>query len=284
MNVASTYVPDPPDLDTRSNSMARSELALDIQQCPSCGYCAPTISRPLAVAKEFLAAESYRKCLENDSIPTPAGRFLCWSMIAGEAGQTADVIWAQIHAAWICDDAGTVEVARVCRRRAAELLNSIRDERQREQIVEGRGALFALRADLLRRCGDFDLAQVSAEDGLEITVDETIRRILVYEESLIAANDSALHTVAEALADPVDASVDHVTDPKRATACIPGDAVSNVESPGNLRQRDPPKLNIQADTKPDSRQRSFFVHLIIAIIALAIGPLVHAIGLIVELQ
>ncbi len=61
------------------------------------------------------------------------------------------------------------------------------------------GALEALKADLQRRCGNFADAHASVEDGMRVASEELIKKILIFEGTLISKEDRAVHTVSDAI-------------------------------------------------------------------------------------
>ncbi len=185
------------DLDTRPPPPARMALALQIQCCPACGYCAPNIEVMPDVAPSVVAQEAYRAQRNDPSFPYLANMFLCWGMIQVVAGEYAGAGWAAVRAAWACDDEGAeyASAAVTCRLRAVEWFVAGRERGQSfatEAEVEE-----ALLADLLRRSARFDEAEAAIARGLSLNPSETVRRVLLFQRRLCQARDTALHTVGE---------------------------------------------------------------------------------------
>ena len=128
--------------------------------------------------------------------PAIANTFLCWSIIQEDLGLPAQAAWASLHAAWVCDDEEVDVPARICRKRAADLLR--RGWEKGERLAALEGADEALLADLLRRAGRFREARAVVAETLEKNPEPVIADIMRLQARLIAASDRGAHTVAEA--------------------------------------------------------------------------------------
>ena len=111
-----------PDLDGRPPPLGRWTLDTQIQNCPSCGYCAPDISEKIDGASVVVKSSSYKKQLREPELPELADAFLCFSMIMEKVGNYAKAGLACVHAAWVCDDENNDAGARRCRVKAVALL------------------------------------------------------------------------------------------------------------------------------------------------------------------
>jgi len=194
--IGSTNAFGSPDLDTRPPEMERSTIDMWVQTCPSCGYCAPDISKRLKKSLEVVRSDSYQQQLNNPEFPKLANAFLCFSLIQESAGEYAKAGWACIHAAWACDDAGSDAGAQKCRQKAVILLQKAKENGQR--FAEQLGGEEALMVDLLRRSKQFELALKTCEDGLQKNPEKIISDILQFQKTLISRSDVACHTIAEA--------------------------------------------------------------------------------------
>jgi hypothetical protein len=184
------------DLDTRPAEPLRSTIYAWVKRCPSCGYCAPDLSRPLEGAADVVKLPRYRWQLEARKFPRIANTFLCWSIVQEDLGTPAQAAWASLHAAWICDDEEQDVPARICRKRAADLL--LRAWDQGERLVSQEGADEALLADLLRRAGRLREARAVVKETLERNPQPLIADIMRFQVRLIAASDRGAHNLAEA--------------------------------------------------------------------------------------
>lgn len=184
------------DLDTRPAEPLRSTIYAWVKRCPSCGYCAPDPGKAPDGAAEIVKLPRYRWQLDARKFPGIANSFLCWSIIQEDLGLFAPAAWASLHAAWVCDDEETDVPARICRKRAADLLRRAWEKGERLTVQEG--ADEALLVDLLRRSGRFREARAVLAEALEKRPEPVIADILRLQARLIAASDRGAHTVAEA--------------------------------------------------------------------------------------
>jgi hypothetical protein len=211
-----------PDLDTRPAPMLRSTIRHWVQNCAACGYCAPDIGEGLPAYRATVDSDTYRARLAGRDAPRLANYFLCWSMIAAEAGDVSAAARAIMHAAWVCDDQpGEVEIRfrmllrmlpRALRRRirsatpeskaaircrtlaanriVAALANNVR-------LFDPPGKSEQVAADLRRRCGAFAEALELIERGLSGQLDADVRAVLENEKHWILARDTGRHTIED---------------------------------------------------------------------------------------
>ncbi len=187
------------DLDTRPPPPARMALAMQVQCCPACGYCAEDISQALPGARAVVTRQEYQAQLHDDRFPYLANMFLCQSMIEEAVSNYVAAGMAALRAAWACDD-GEVnyEAAAIeCRLRAVAQL--MKAQEQGHSFIAEPGAEQALLADLLRRSRRFTEAEAMVTRGLRLCSDESTRRILLFQRHLSHLKDSDVHTVREAM-------------------------------------------------------------------------------------
>ena len=184
------------DLDTRPAEPLRSTIYAWVKRCPSCGYCAPDPGKAPEGAADVVKLPRYRWQLDARRFPAVANTFLCWSIIQEDLGTPARAAWASLHAAWACDDRGEDVPARICRKRAADLLR--RAWEKGERLAPGVGMDEAILTDLLRRAGRLREARIMVKETLEQNPDPTIIDIMRFQIRLIDAGDRGAHTVAEA--------------------------------------------------------------------------------------
>jgi hypothetical protein len=188
LTLTSTSSFGPPDLDMRPAQLARSALWLEVQRCPECGYCAADISeKPGSGGMAALESDLYRQQFSDETYPDLANSFLCHAILLVEGAH--DHVaggWACLSAAWVCDDAELSDAARTCRTKAVKLFHA-------GAPLDGPGESCLLRADLHRRIADFDQADVECRLGLEEDPNPLIRRLLEYEQALIATRDESAH-------------------------------------------------------------------------------------------
>jgi len=176
-----------PDLDTRPPEMIRSTIDYQVQHCPSCHYCARDISDGNADVIPIVKSDEYQRQAENSFYPRLGDAFLCEAVIEEKQGDYESAAWSAIHAAWSCDDRGSVEAAQKCRLRAIELIGQA--EKNNQAIAAEDGSCDLIKIDLLRRAGEFDQALVITENTLKTDVGDFIRKILQFQKQLILQKD-----------------------------------------------------------------------------------------------
>ncbi|MBC7248310.1 MAG: hypothetical protein H5T73_11115 [Actinobacteria bacterium] len=186
-----------PDLDLRPSEMMRSTMSTWVLRCPHCGYCAPSIEEAVEGAAQLVKGDRYRKLRNKRSYPILARDFLCWSLLAENAGKDLDAAWAALYAAWVLDDHENARGAAECRGRAADLFLQARKKRRNPCRRTGESEL--LITDVLRRCGRFDEARELCEKALLRVPAGMMEKVLLFEWKLIRNRDTERHTVDEAL-------------------------------------------------------------------------------------
>ncbi|MBR3350438.1 MAG: hypothetical protein IKG55_10235, partial [Solobacterium sp.] len=132
----------------------------------------------------------YRTCADRNFASDLAADFYRCYMNAMCEFHEETAMLALLHAAWACDDEGDEENAKMCRREAEDLFGIVRCDSDDYLI---------LRADLLRRSGQFDrLIEMYKDIHSE---NEMAKKILRFEEQRAAAHDTRRYTVADVLPD-----------------------------------------------------------------------------------
>lgn len=182
-----------PDLDLRPGEPVRSTMARWLQQCPGCGYAAPNISRAHPAAAQAVAAAPFRALLAETAYPPLARRFLAWAHVLEETGALHAAAEATLQAAWVADDLGKPDLARMWRLEAVALWRSgpPLDPEQTVRVI-----------DALRRAEAWDDAAATAEALARSNPPEAVAQVVGLEQRLIAARDAGRHTVASALPPP----------------------------------------------------------------------------------
>lgn len=181
-----------PDLDLRPAEMKRSSMAAWLQLCPHCGYCVPHISEGVPEGS-VLTSDSYRATLRDERYPELARRFLAHALATAHSEPVRSA-WAYLHAAWVCDDAGSSSLAIEARRIAADLFRRLPPSSDPEQQC----AVDAVLVDVLRRSGQLDEADAKCRLLLaHRQCTGPVRRVIEYQQRLIAAGDRSAHRVAD---------------------------------------------------------------------------------------
>ena len=192
-------------------------------------YCSPSLDRSIGVQPELLVDPKYRAILEDNTSPSPkCNGWRCWGFLCEAVGRFSDGTWALINAAWVCDDIGDDKAASEYRRLAFAL--STRALGAGQSIASEPAASSTLRADLMRRCGEFAAAQECVITGLAQSPTKNVLLALEYEQKLIEAHDTARHAFAEA---------------KKPTSTEPKQSAH--EGPSTLSPASPPSTTARAD-------------------------------------
>ena len=207
------------DLDMRHTGQGSVSMSLSIQECPTCGYCAPDLSLGPETAADVIRSTEYQEQLKSPEFPHLANVFLCHSLIQERENNFAVAAIKAIYAAWVCDDASHQEGAKKCRLRAIRMYDKAKAKLQTlTSIMERHDYGFdyaflvtvtrtsikaiyddaVLITDLLRRAGEFELAMVSCKKGLELQPEKDIRTLLEFQQVLIERKDIDKHTMEEA--------------------------------------------------------------------------------------
>lgn len=197
VGISSTNTMGSQDLDTRPPEMERSTISTWVQRCPNCGYCAYSVDRISPGARDVMNMTEYKQQLNDPMYSKLANSFLCLAIIYRESKNFPGATLALLRAAWTCDDSGDVDQARMCRRKAAEMLVIMEENGQRLSKQEHTTTIILV--DLLRRSGQMEQAQkvIAARRGR--VNEDIIARILDFHTTLINKNDMTCHTVEEAI-------------------------------------------------------------------------------------
>ncbi len=195
----------PPDLDLRPQGPARWALALGIQRCAACGFCAAELGKAPPGAAEVVRSALFETARARSELPPTARDYVCDALVHEGVGSPSRAAHSFLRAAWACDDAQAVTEARICRERASELL---RLSISRGEAGMPREVAFAVLADVERRARRFDEALAAcdeAEWALEgVDADDEDRAstwaVVAYLRELAEAEDDACHSAAEAFA------------------------------------------------------------------------------------
>lgn len=174
------------DLDTRPPAMF--PFTIFLQHCEHCGYVAPKIADGNPELKDFVKSEYYKTCDGINPISETAKHYIQYALLQGyetvgtimwpdktkETNSDKEfnkVFWGYLNAAWACDDAvkpnpsdstrhKCMEDAERCRRKCLDLIDII-ILAQKEQ--KNKETLLGIKADLLRRTGQFSRLEVEFE-------------------------------------------------------------------------------------------------------------------------
>jgi len=185
-----------PDLDLRPPPMERETIALKIQRCDGCGYCAASLHEGSPQMKSMIESSEYQLQLQNPAFPDLANSFLCGAMLHEAAGKLNQAAIRLLYAAWACDDCGSTTAAAHCRN-AAEAMIVRTNESGQPVCQQGDGATDCLRVDLLRRAGRGADARKIISAALPKITDDILRKVLKFQAALIKRRDMGCYTVSD---------------------------------------------------------------------------------------
>ena len=187
--LASTNQFGAPDLDLRPPEMARSTMCWWVHECPHCGYVSEDLSDETTVTKEWLESEEYLS-LDNIKFEDElAIIFYKRYLINNKERHYKSAFNALLRSAWACDDANDVENAVYCRKKAIETLKKFKASgKQKDTFV-------LIKADLLRRSGQFDLLIEELKD--KTFSDEFLNKVAGFQIEKARQKDTACYTLAD---------------------------------------------------------------------------------------
>ena len=200
------------DLDTRPPELF--PFTIFVQRCEHCGYVNTDIAVGDSSIKDFLNSEMYKTC-DGIKPESPYARdYIQYALVQsyvnvykrlfdfvdedGEFSQE-NIFWGFLNAAWASDDAAAKEPdedeekydrelcrqnAIECRKRCLDLINTLIVN---EQDQDSRETLSGIKADLLRRSGQFDA--VIAEYENKVFTNPYVDQIVRFEMDLARARD-----------------------------------------------------------------------------------------------
>lgn len=180
-----------PDLDLRPAEMQRSTMPQWIQVCPNCGYVSARITDKHHVTKKWLQSENYLACDGIDFVSDLAKSFYRCYLICLQDKETEDAFFAILHCAWACDDAEDTENAKRCREIAIPLADKLI-----EIDFMNRENLLTLKADLMRRAGQFD-EMIDQYASISFDVD-ILNQIVAFEIKKAKEGDTGCYRVEDA--------------------------------------------------------------------------------------
>ena len=194
-----------------------------IQHCQQCQFVSYDLSKCSDDEKEIVQSDGYSNFLLEDIVDLPAIQathlekddFLCWvdlfcnlkeakfflasSYIQEKLGKYDSAVWEAISAAWTCEAGENKEEKEAsvkCRKEALRLIKKAKKHSQ--PISPQPGMSEAIEIDLMRRSALFDEARKVIRIAKAIDLDETIARVIDFQEVLIGADDVEAHEIAEA--------------------------------------------------------------------------------------
>lgn len=195
---------------------------VDVHRCPSCGYCAKSLSERNKRAKKLMDTLQYRTITTEFMFYEHIMTLLCYAVFQEDAGDLREAGFATMQAAWGCDG-GKQAMAMAYRKKAAILLRKAMDNGQIFGNKEGdyykhRSVLYdrsdikndeatpglgeEIITDLFRRAGEFDLALEVYNQGIKKAHEQggsqKVIAMLEFQKKLIEKADISAHLIIEA--------------------------------------------------------------------------------------
>ena len=178
-----------PDLDLRPAEMMRSTMPRWIQECPHCGYIAGSLDKETTVTQKWLKGMHFISCGDRWFRSDLAEKFYKYYLICMEDKCVKDAFYAALYTAWVCDDKGDAENAGHCRRCALAELEKLLAE------PNPPADLFAVKADLLRRTGQFD-ALIAEYEGKRFEND-LLNQVIAFQIEKAKQQDTRCYRVGD---------------------------------------------------------------------------------------
>jgi len=176
------------DLDLRPPPPARFTLPYQVQECPSCGYCAPDITIGDDELIFIIREGEYLDYLNNQDLPDLVRRFLMSAYVHGRREQYEAAFHDTLKASWACDDLQLAKLASACRRQAIDWM--IKGKDMGSSFWTENGLYELVLATLYRRVAEFQKGMDIVETGLRIVTDPILIRALEFTKSRISRWDT----------------------------------------------------------------------------------------------
>lgn len=179
-----------PDLDLRPAEMQRSSMFAWLAECPHCGYVSGNFNNGTDITEEFLQGDDY-KSLEGFEFKSDlAKRFYRAYLIAKELKDSRKCFFNLLHCAWACDDAEDSNAIEI-RKKALFYIDDF------EAGEDEKRNLLCMKADLLRRSGQFDRV---VEEFKDVTIGEELHdKIINFQIEKAEKKDTACYTVEDVI-------------------------------------------------------------------------------------
>jgi len=178
-----------PDLDLRPAGAQRNNMRYWAMKCPECGYCCTTLDIPFDDSREYLESDEYKTCGGITVTNEYAERLIKRALVFVRDHTYKDAVRSYLAAAWALDDDKDDRHAKECRLAAVKLMDG------HPAAFKGDNNFLLLKADLLRRAGDFE--RVVREFAGKAFHSQIMTAIAFFEVHLSASGDSAAHRADE---------------------------------------------------------------------------------------
>jgi hypothetical protein len=170
-----------------------------IRRCTNCGYCAKRLDLSSNGIASIISNHEYQQALGDARYSDTTNKFRCAGMIQKRNGDLQAYIWTQIHLAWIFDDLDGNPAQESINFRSISIEGRQRLHDANSTLTEHYDIDVAIQTDLLRRTGRFGEAQKLINTFFEIVERPNVKKSLMYQEKLIAQEDTSCHSLGAAM-------------------------------------------------------------------------------------
>jgi hypothetical protein len=197
--IQSIYAGSWTGLDGRPPTLPRNLVALTIQQCRACGYCAPDFASVDGVGNPDVKTLGYRALLMKDDAFPAARKFRCYAYLAKQAADYKIACWALLNAAWVCDDRGGRRGDRSGRHFREDVLAALNELHARgEHLLPYDSFDSLLRLDLWRRTCQFATV-IDADLTASRRHYRFFWRVAAFQRELACKGDARSYSIEQAL-------------------------------------------------------------------------------------
>lgn len=178
-----------PDIDLRPAAPHRGYINYWVMKCPECGYCNASLDMPADIDKEYLNSEEYKTCGGIGGVSGKASYMIKKALVCLKEHCYKEAVQSYLYSAWMLDDDNSEPQAKACRKAAVAVMDS------HPAAFKNDPNFKLLKADLLRRSGDFE--RVMREYEGTAFSSQLMTAIAFFEVNLAAQQDSAAHRADE---------------------------------------------------------------------------------------
>lgn len=178
----------PQDLDTRPPEMLRNTMRTWVLECPHCGYVAEKLEYKLKINKDYLETMEYKTCDGIEFKSKLSKIFYKKYLIEKKKNKDKPAFFAILQCAWTCDDAEDLKNSKYTRQIAIKLADKIieSDKNKNHNFL-------VIKADLLRRIGDFDQL-IEEYENLKLE-NELLDKIIRFQVQKAHEHDNKCYTL-----------------------------------------------------------------------------------------
>lgn len=177
-----------PDIDLRPSDPHRSSMEYWVMECPECRYCNGSLETPTEFDRSYLESREYKELGGIETENEIVSRFVRKALVNIKNRNYTEALQSYLYAAWVFDDEGNDEKAKECRNEALSIMEN-------SKVSDGNESIYLLRADLLRRTGQFE--KVISDYGERFFESPLMLLISQYSVKLAKNGDSSAHKMSE---------------------------------------------------------------------------------------